>query len=149
TLCRCWRLSAIRTRPKSTETFRCESTSFLAFCPWPVAQQKQPQTPLKVGNKRLNDRVCMTRTRLFRISQCHLFTVPIAFLSLLSICPEQQPAQPTTPEGIIHAAIGTIEQNYLQARANPLWNISRDALLAGKFSDSSQALAALQKQLPY
>lgn len=61
----------------------------------------------------------------------------------------QQESQTTTPDAVIHSVVDAIENNYLRARANPLWNIARDKLLAGKYKDSAEAFKAVRDQLPF
>lgn len=59
---------------------------------------------------------------------------------------EQSPA--TTPDAVIHSVVDAIAKNYLRARANPLWNLTRDKLLAGKYKNSTEAFQAVRDQLP-
>ena len=73
----------------------------------------------------------------------------LAALLTGAFCSSQEQQQPTTPDGIVHSIIDAIEKNYLQTRANPFWNIARDALLAGKYKDSAQVFQAAQKQLAF
>jgi carboxyl-terminal processing protease len=101
------------------------------------------------SSKRLTDQVTIMLSPQFRVLYPGLFTVLIYLFWLGNVSFTQEPAQPNTPNAIIHSVVDAIEKHYLKARANPLWNIARDALLAGKFKDSSQAFEAIQKQLPY
>jgi carboxyl-terminal processing protease len=80
----------------------------------------------------------------------------LVFLFCLSPCLrsnifaiDQQSAQPTTPDDVIQTVVDAIQKHYLNAKANPLWNISRDTLQAGKYKDVAEALQAVQKQMPY
>lgn len=54
----------------------------------------------------------------------------------------------SNPDAIVHSIVDAIQKNYLQARANPLWNIARDHLLAGKYKTAADVFQAAQKQLP-
>jgi carboxyl-terminal processing protease len=76
-------------------------------------------------------------------------TLLIASVCLAAVSFSQESAPPNTPDAIIQSAINAIQKHYLRARANPLWNIARNALLSGKYKDSAQAFEALQKQVPY
>lgn len=78
-----------------------------------------------------------------------LFSVPQCLGGEVLFEALQEQTQPTNPDVIIHSVVDAIQKNYLRARANPLWNIARGALLAGKFKDSAEAFQAIQKQLPY
>lgn len=63
--------------------------------------------------------------------------------------PKAQEESPTTaPDAVIHSVVDAIAKNYLRARANPLWNLTRDKLLAGKYKNSAEAFQAVQNQLP-
>lgn len=78
-----------------------------------------------------------------------LLPVFLVFLCTAKAFLAQETKPPDTPEGVVHAALKAIDANYLAAQKNPLWNISQDALLKGKYKDTSQAFQAIQKQLPY
>jgi carboxyl-terminal processing protease len=58
--------------------------------------------------------------------------------------------EPATPAAgkIVEEVIKAIDQHYLRAQANPLWNIAKEALLHGQYHTPEEAFAAIQKQLP-
>lgn len=105
------------------------------------------------------------RSGALRFSLCHPlflcdFCVPLLIFVLLfpvSLCVRgeslalaaQDQTRATNPDSVIQSAIDAIQKHYLRARANPLWNIARDKLLAGKYKDSTEAFQALKNQLPY
>jgi carboxyl-terminal processing protease len=78
--------------------------------------------------------------RVFRFAALLLLAAAIAFT---------QTSEPDSPDAIIKSVIDAIQKHYLRARANPLWNISRNTLLAGDYKDASEAFQAVQKQIPY
>lgn len=73
-------------------------------------------------------------------------------LDLLVIClmltAGSSRAQDTAkPAVIIQAVIKAIDERYLHARANPLWNIARDKLVGGTYKDAASAFQAIRTQL--
>lgn len=80
--------------------------------------------------------------------------LPVFILLLASqFLPAQEAAKPKEQDDpaadkIVQDAVQAINDHYLHAQANPLWNIAQDALLKGKYHDSAAAFQAIQQQLP-
>ena len=84
---------------------------------------------------------------LFRLLS---ISVLIFATDVLGIQEAAKPKEQENPAAakIVSDAVKAIDEHYLRAQANPLWNIAKDALLTGKYHDVSDAVQAIQKQLP-
>ena len=85
----------------------------------------------------------------FSVSPCLRAEIFAAVSQEQSQPKAQEQASSTTPDAVIHRVIDAIDKNYLQANRNPLWNITRDRLLAGKYKNSSEAFQGVREQLPF
>jgi carboxyl-terminal processing protease len=75
----------------------------------------------------------------------------VMFVAHISCAQEAaKPREPQSPAAakIVQDVVKAIDDHYLRAQANPLWNIAKDALLTAKYHDASEAFLAIQKQLP-
>ncbi len=66
--------------------------------------------------------------------------------AFLFAAPQEQAA---TPDAVVHSIVDAIQKNYLRTRTNPLWNIARDNLLAGKYKTAADVFQVARQQLPY
>src|SRR5215813_7822624 len=87
-------------------------------------------------------------SKLSSVLKIGLLAIFTGFLCIVNISSAQEEKK-STPDGIIHSVINAIDEQYLHARANPLGNITRDKLLAGRFRDTTETYEAIRKQLPF
>jgi carboxyl-terminal processing protease len=88
----------------------------------------------------------MTTMEFKSINSCHTLIAVILACSIASFT--QTASKPDEVDQIKESVITAIEHNYLNAHANPLWNIARDKILHGKYQNKTEAYKDIQMQLP-
>jgi carboxyl-terminal processing protease len=75
-----------------------------------------------------------------------LLLFPLLWMMLSSISTAQEVGK-TPGDIVIEAVIKAIEERYLHAHGNPLWNIARQKLMSGTYKTADSAFQAVRTQL--
>ena len=74
-------------------------------------------------------------------------TVLAALLILSSYLFPQKDSTASVPVPMAHDVIKIIDEHYLRAQANPLWNLAKEKILAGDYHNPAEAFQGIQTQL--
>ena len=75
------------------------------------------------------------------------YATSLLVLTLIAFPQNPSPAQPPGPSPMAQAVVEAIDKNYLNAHANPLWNIAKQKIITGNYHDSAAAFKDIQTQL--
>lgn len=85
------------------------------------------------------------------LTMIHLMRTKLAVFTALLVLPSylfsQKDSSPSGPVPMSQDVIKIIDQHYLRAQANPLWNIAKEKILAGDYHNPAEACRNIQTQL--